>query len=94
MDDEKIKLWLSIFVDTAFLLLWCLVTWLLNQAVDFFTLESKIDKIVLNVFIWGLGISTIVSTIVFLIKDTIKVIIQAWIEIREEFNRLNNNETE
>ena len=91
MNNEKFKLWLSIFVDTLFLLLWCLLTWFFNQVSDSLELDSKIDRLVLNVFIWGLGISTIISTIVFLLKDTVKIIVQAWLEIKEEFEKINDD---
>lgn len=43
MNNEKFKLWLSIFVDTLFLLLWCLLTWFFNQVSDSLKLDSKID---------------------------------------------------
>ena len=92
MENEKVKLWLSIFVDTLLLLLWFLLTWLLNQITDIFHLDSKIDRIVLNVFVWGLGLSTIISTVIFLIKDTVKIIVQAWLDIQEEFRRINNEQ--
>ncbi len=91
MNNEKFKLWLSIFVDTLFLLLWCLLTWFFNQVSDSLELDSKIDRLVLNVFIWGLGISTIISTVVFLLKDTVKIIVQAWLEIKEEFGKINDD---
>ncbi len=92
MENEKVKLWLSIFVDTLLLLLWFLLTWLLNEITDIFHLDSKIDRIVLNVFVWGLGLSTIISTVIFLIKDTVKIIVQAWLDIQEEFRRINNEQ--
>ena len=91
MNNEKFKLWLSIFVDTLFLLSWCLLTWFFNQVSDSLELDSKIDRLVLNVFIWGLGISTIVSTVVFLLKDTVKIIVQAWLEIKEELGNINDD---
>ncbi len=91
MNNEKFKLWLSIFVDTLFLLSWCLLTWFFNQVSDSLELDSKIDRLVLNVFIWGLGISTIVSTVVFLLKDTVKIIVQAWLEIKEELGKINDD---
>lgn len=91
MNNEKFKLWLSIFVDTLFLLLWCLLTWFFNQVSDSLELDSKIDRLVLNVFIWGLGISTIISTVVFLLKDTVKIIVQAWLEIKEELGKINDD---
>ena len=83
---------MSIFVDTLLLLLWFLLTWLLNEITDIFHLDSKIDRIVLNVFVWGLGLSTIISTVIFLIKDTVKIIVQAWLDIQEEFRRINNEQ--
>ncbi len=91
MNNEKFQLWLSIFVDTLLLLLWCLLTWFFNQVADSLELNSQIDRLVLNVFVWGLGLSTIISTITFLLKDTIKVIVQAWLEIKEEVKKINDD---
>lgn len=62
----------------------------MNQITDSLELDSRIDRIVLNVFTWGLGLSTVTSTIVFLVKDTVKIVVQAWLDIQEELRKIKD----
>lgn len=43
-----------------------------------------VDKIVLTVLVWVSSISTIILAIAFLIKDTIKIIITSWLDIKKD----------
>jgi|GEM_PF-6184021 len=87
---EKQKILLSILFDTTILLIWALATWGVNSLVNSLHLEELIDKVVLNVFIWGFGISTICTTLFQLIKDVIIAGIRSWLDIKEEWNKLKN----
>ncbi|MGK7892207.1 MAG: hypothetical protein AB4372_00745 [Xenococcus sp. (in: cyanobacteria)] len=88
--QAKQKILLSIFFDTAILLIWALATWGVNSLVNSLNLEALIDKVVLKVFVWGFGISTICTTLFQLVKDIIIAGIRTWLDIKEEWNRLQS----
>ena len=92
--QAKQTILLSILFDTAILLIWILATWGVNYLVNSLDLEELIDKVVLKVFVWGFGISTICTTLFQLIKDVLVAGIRTYLEIKEEWNKLKDNNNE
>lgn len=93
-ENEKLKLFISIAQDTAFLFFWGFATWGLNKFIDWINLDTMVDKIVLTVLVWVSSISTIILAIAFLVKDTIKIVIKTWLEIKKDLAKLRNEENE
>lgn len=93
-ENEKLKLFISIAQDTAFLFFWGFATWGLNKFIAWINLDTMVDKIVLTVLVWVSSISTIILAIAFLVKDTIKIVIKTWLEIKKDLAKLRNEENE
>ena len=89
-ENEKLKLFLSIAQDALLVIFLGFSTWGVNKFIDWIELDTMIDKIVLNVLVWVLGISTIFSALAFLAKDIVKVSVKTWLDIKEELAKLNN----
>ena len=82
--ETKLRILLSILIDTVILLIWALATWGVNSLVNSLDLEESIDTVVLNVFVWGFGISTICTTLFQLIKDVIRAGVTNWLDVQQE----------
>ncbi|NEO98991.1 MAG: hypothetical protein F6K58_09990 [Symploca sp. SIO2E9] len=68
-------------MDSIFLVAWVALTWVTAKCIDRLELKD-LDLLILRVFQWVFGVSTLITVISFIIKDLLRLIIKTWLDIQ------------
>lgn len=70
----------SMLLDTAFIAFWLFLTWAVNKLTEIFLINTVIEQIWLEIYLFIFEISTMIATLLYVIQDLVKI----WRQFRHQ----------
>lgn len=78
---ERVKIICTILMDAVFLVAWVLITWGTDECVKRLKLTG-LNELTLDIFEVVLGVSTLITVMLFVIKDILTLLAKTWNDLQ------------